>query len=282
MAHSLDGFRLKLNRANAHLETLKAEIEPWFQQHPYGIVGNYQAGPPEKYVFRFRVFDPPPAHWPLLIGEFAHQARSALDHLVWQLVLLNNKKPTTRNQFPILLDGADWKGRHGTGRLLGVDQRHVERIEALQPYHRRTNPADPASIFQAMTDPLSVLSCLNNEDKHRVLVPAIGSVRSLMFSKPKSRDIARDGPSWPENFGEGVFGPLVDGAPLLHFDVKATGPNPEVQVEITEGIHIAIDQRVELADGTSLTRTRIDLKDELEAIVDRLRDIFKVFVTEFG
>ena len=166
--------------------------------------------------------------------------------------------------------------------VLGVAQKHVERIEALQPYHRRTDPIDPITITQAMADPLAVLASLNNEDKHRVLVPAVGSMRSLMFSKPTSRDIARDGPSWPEDFGEARFGPLVDGAPFLHFDVRATGPNPEVQVEITEGVHIAIDQRVEFADGTSHVRMRIDLKDELESVLNRLHTIFRVFGAEFG
>jgi hypothetical protein len=80
--HPLADFRLKLNRATLHLETLKREIDAWFESHPYGITGKYDAGPPEKYILYFRFFERPPQDWGLLIGEFAHNAarRSTISH----------------------------------------------------------------------------------------------------------------------------------------------------------------------------------------------------------
>lgn len=278
MAHPLHGYRLKLNRASGHLEKLKAEIQPWLDQHPYGIVGKYEPGPPEQYVFRFRVFDPPPDHWSLLIGEFAHQARSALDHLVWALVGLNDNTPTIRNQFPILHQREDWKGRHGVSRLHGVADQHIAWIENLQPYNRTTEPNARFAARLAMDDPLSLLSSLNNEDKHRVLVPAFGAMRSIGFDVVETRDIA------PLNdIGNAVFERLEDGgAPLLQVPVVSTGPNPYVQMEINERIEVTVEQRIELPDGTRLSREVMNVTDALDDIVSRLRYVFQIFVPEFG
>jgi hypothetical protein len=89
--------------------------------------------------------------WGTIIGEIVHDLRSALDQLVWQLVILNDRTPTRDHSFPILarkpteglgvyarrqwIDGRG-KARHGS--LFGVSDNAVAVIDACQPYQGPT------------------------------------------------------------------------------------------------------------------------------------------------
>jgi hypothetical protein len=44
----------------------------------------------------------------IIVGDIAHNLRSSLDHLVWQLVLQNRRLPSRRNQFPIMVTSRAW------------------------------------------------------------------------------------------------------------------------------------------------------------------------------
>jgi hypothetical protein len=272
--HPLADFRLKLNRANGHLETLKGEIDAWFEKQPYGVTGKYEPGPPEKYVLYFRFFEPPHHEWGLLIGEFAHNARSALDYLAWQLVQANNHTPGRRTQFPITLSPWDWGGENGARRLRGASARHVTMVERFQPYNR-LDTSGSSYARQAFLSPLAVLNFLSNEDKHRVLVTTAAALRSIGWDIIGTRDV-----SPVEDTGYPFFGPLIDGSPLLEIPVTATGRNPEVEVEFTERAQIAVDYRVEVENNV-FWKTRIYLLEELDEISAEVRHIFQVFVREF-
>ena len=96
-----------------------------------------------------------------------HALRSALDHLVWQLVILEGGTPDWRTQFPIYDDAAkfDQAVRFPRGRR--VSPLHDIRpdgdiwalIEDAQPYRC----PDPRQHY------LSGLGKLSNIDKHRTL-----------------------------------------------------------------------------------------------------------------
>lgn len=275
MSHPLADFRLKLNRANSHLDSLKGEIDAWLKRHPYGVTGKYDPGPPEKYILYLRFFEPIPQEWGLLIGEFAHNARSALDYLAWQLVKANNKTPTRRTQFPIVFAPWDWCGRWGAQRLQGASERHISMVENFQPYGRPDAEGFHwTGTRRLMDEPLAVLTFLSNEDKHRVMVVAAAALQSLGWDILASRDLD------VLDYGEPYMGPLEDGSPLIEIPVIATGPNPEVEVELSETARITVNHRMEFPDGGWM-EGEIDLLDRMEAIADELRHIFQVFVREF-
>jgi hypothetical protein len=271
--HPLRDFRLKLNRANTHLETLKGQIDAWFDQHPYGVTGHYNPGPPEEYILYLRFFEPPPREWGILIGEFAHNARSALDYLAWQLVKANHRSPNRLTQFPMVFSPWDWPGKNGVGRLRGAAARHVAMVERLQPYNR-TDTDDWSYARRTFGHPLAVLNFLSNEDKHRVLIIGAAALASIGWDITATHDVR------VKDWGEAYMGPLVDQAPLITIPVEATGPNPEVEVEFTERARVTVNQRIELPDKT-WWQTRVDLLESLEAITVELRRIFQVFVREF-
>jgi hypothetical protein len=118
----------------------------------------------------------------LLAGEALYQLRSALDHLIHQLVILNGQaaKLTTsrRHQFPIF-DSAQGYGAKAARMIDGVSKDVADIIERAQPYKRTTRAP--------RRDPLWILQDLNNTDKHRLIpvsVLGIGEV-DIFDSKGK-------------------------------------------------------------------------------------------------
>ncbi len=79
----------------------------------------------DEQVWVFRGSTPNvPIEWFIRLGEILYNLRSALDHLVWQLVLANGKTPGRDNSFPIIKNEDDWQTQK-TGKrwmLKGVSQ----------------------------------------------------------------------------------------------------------------------------------------------------------------
>ena len=107
-------------------------------------------------ILRLPVIDLMPS---IIIGDFLHNTRSALDHLVWQLVIANGQIPSNSNMFPICNDSLSFAHQISRGRLNGIPLQAHARIEALQPYQRGKPLCD--------MHPLWILSELTNIDKHR-------------------------------------------------------------------------------------------------------------------
>ena len=70
-------------RAVEHLEELDREREIWIQRRPYALVEKSESKP-ESFYFEVLELTGPPARFGVLVGDYVHNLRSALDHLVWQ------------------------------------------------------------------------------------------------------------------------------------------------------------------------------------------------------
>jgi hypothetical protein len=124
----------------------------------------------------------------IILGDFMHNLRSALDYIVAALVRENPGALIRRQQFPIFDDHANY-ANGAPGMLSGVIHGR-DIIESLQPF-KRTPPHD---------DPLFILNHFSNADKHRLisgyyplleqlrggLTPADGMVKNEVYSSPQS------------------------------------------------------------------------------------------------
>jgi hypothetical protein len=156
--HPLVGCREKLKRAHKHIVDLNGEIKAFSNSSTHGIRRKPDA---HGYILVHNVGRVPPLI-SVLIGEVVYQLRSALDHLVWQLVIANEQTPSDKNEFPIFWKvptSADNKAAFNR-KIKGISSDALALVEALQPYHR---PAPKE-------DPLWVIHELNNIDKHRLLI----------------------------------------------------------------------------------------------------------------
>ena len=123
------------------------------------------------------IAEPSPLHLGVIVGDFMHNLRCVLDHLVWQLVVLNGQQPGDHNQFPIFDTPGAYKKKAGR-YLRGVAADHRALIETFQPYHLED---DAASHY------LAVLRDLSNIDKHRFVHPVVivgeGNAREVRFTE---------------------------------------------------------------------------------------------------
>lgn len=113
--HRLDGPRLKIRRAYHELDVLTGAELKFRNDADYQVVRAEFNPKTGEYAYRARVNIVPDLDWGVSIGEIAHNLRSALDGLVWQLALLKTKgkAPAGNTQFPIFLIGRTKRRRGG-------------------------------------------------------------------------------------------------------------------------------------------------------------------------
>jgi hypothetical protein len=168
MEHRLAGVVEKFNRSRAQLDELRGEIDAWFgaDPPPYSSVGGFDFVAYE-WVERFHVHREPPLRLGVILGDCLHNLRSALDHLAWQVTLLDGGTPDGDTQFPIVSKSEVQFEKTADRRIPGLNARHRAMVKSAQPFH------DGAG---ASSHPLSVLADLSNIDKHRVVHPAFSMV----------------------------------------------------------------------------------------------------------
>jgi hypothetical protein len=99
-AHPLDGCRLKLDRAEEHLQTLKSEILAYLERKPYRMTTGRSPDYTE-HSFYLEATELVPPRFSVLFGDVLQNARSALDHIAWQLASLEHVAPRrTTNWVP--------------------------------------------------------------------------------------------------------------------------------------------------------------------------------------
>jgi hypothetical protein len=127
------------------------------------------------------------------IGEIAHDLRCALDYIVWELSVKEQRtRPPavipfpsqwtdwTKLQFPVRENNGGWKTALKNGQLWAIDQNLVTDFEGLQPYSGGKN---------YHTSDLWILQQLWNSDKHRTVtvVANVMGVRNIDLSEFEQR-----------------------------------------------------------------------------------------------
>lgn len=168
---SLDGAYRRVHRALEHIESL-AQHEGGIARHmsPLRVLPDSETSellPDGGRQFTSQVIELPnlpPAdpNWSILVGEAVYNLRAALDYLVFALAHLDSGSPQKQTQFPICRKPEEFLGQ-ARRRLAGVNETHVQAIEALQPY----------ACEGPDSDWLARLADLSNPDKHRHLVVTI-------------------------------------------------------------------------------------------------------------
>ena len=146
---------LKLARAQAHLEALKAEVSAYWEREPCGLRPDLDCKG-GTYSLRIEIRESTPVGWSVIVGDFVHNLRSALDHMACQLARIENPAANIdRTQFPIFVK----EPTHGKALATwerytaGMGHRVIEEIRKMQPY----NAGDGAKA-----NALAILNALSN------------------------------------------------------------------------------------------------------------------------
>ena len=170
---TFEGISAKITRAASQSSSLKADMDKFCRGIRQSIVHEvYDEAEEQAWVFRGET-PSVPIDWSVTLGEILYNLRSALDHLIWQLVRANGQCPGRHNAFPIVKEDDGWeKQKKGQWALSGVSESAVEMIRRLQPYTGGVGlPFNVGAFWQ--------LHSLCNIDKHRHLVFAIASSDGL-------------------------------------------------------------------------------------------------------
>ncbi len=276
---TLHGIALKLLRARHHFNELR-EVCDKAIKHSTGEPFVEREG--EWEVVRVPIREFPP--WPSLVsGDYAHNLRSALDHLAWELVKVSGAKPGAWTSFPTYGDKDDFirnvkerKKSRGPGPLEGIERDGPiwALIESYQPYNNTKLPSWlPADMpdrdsWKPRLTHLGILNALNNVDKHRTIhgfsvFPARGHPinKSLSWNDEAVLVQQIDRESWE---------PLKDGAELARLRFR---PGIEPNVRVTGPAFFQAGFEAEFAKGKAITVLLSSL-DELQVGIRELIDSF--------
>lgn len=244
MAGSLEPVWHKVNRADQHRHDFARLVRDLIESDAYSITFEFDTDS-GWHEFRWKVNDPPPLHdFALVFGDFLSNLRSTLDYLVWQLVLLNGKRPTDRTMFPVVRKREAWRGVRGD-RLDGVSDLCARKIRQLQPYLRADRPE---------AHPLAVLDYVNNVNKHRVLPVSIVTLDSLRIEGLH----VPAGELQQESFTDR---PIRDGDLLFRFR------RPEDRLRLQFDSHSKPTLRVSFRNGIEAGWTNDDMFDYVVGII---------------
>jgi len=88
--------RAKYQCARTHAESFDAAAQEIFNRRPFDLVGAVED---DWFVSRWKQNGNYPDSEPLAVifGDMQYNLRASLDYIVWQLVLVNDKKPDAGN-----------------------------------------------------------------------------------------------------------------------------------------------------------------------------------------
>jgi len=154
--------RVKLDRAEKHLQDLDAEISAFIARNPYRLFCDEDSEPAIK-IYRIKVIEPIPSHWSAAIGDVIHNIRAALDclatSLVWRAGHTSNSAVEDA-YFPIRANAAGLGDRACSAFFKRIGADAEKFIRAIEPYKGGKGEL------------LWILSKLDILDKHRALIPA--------------------------------------------------------------------------------------------------------------
>ncbi len=154
------GARLKIKRANQHIDELVAVLDAFSQSDYYSL--SFEDYPDSRNCdVHFEFTKPIPDILPCIIGDTIHNSRSALDLAVWEIVALAGGTPDKYTRLPFTetrqkLEDTIQRGKIKTAGAIVADF----IVDTIKPY-------------RGGNDTLFALHDLDIVDKHRLLIPVL-------------------------------------------------------------------------------------------------------------
>src|SRR6266496_6459714 len=155
--HPLRDSWLKVERAGKHLNTLNKTVRAFesSKRQPYDVRRQFDSERSE-YIWYGVIRRYPSPNIPLILGDFIHNLRSALDHLAYASRSIYAPIDDEDTQFPIFDRSTQFDVKALSLRYIRTDIR--DHMQTFQPYHGLN---DRERRF------LRTLRDLSNLDKHR-------------------------------------------------------------------------------------------------------------------
>jgi hypothetical protein len=161
---SLMRLTQKIEWAKQHIVNLEAAWEAFFKSGGYVLAYNDDPDKRERSYYVAVAKDIPPSI-SLIAGDAIHNLRSSLDHIAHHLVVVGTQQPGPFGSvyFPIFETASKYKAGL-PGKVKGMRQDAIDAITAIEPY----GGGKGEILWQ--------LHCLNNIDKHQLLLTVYGAL----------------------------------------------------------------------------------------------------------
>lgn len=272
MVPTLDSCEGKLRRAKEHFALLRHVIAGLEKAGPHTFLVEHD---PQGscYVIKVLGLKESRPEWGYLLGDCLHNARSALDHLVFQLAILGKgNKPLTDDEarqpaFPVITAPKRYAdATREKLKLLREGDR--ARIKELQPF----NSLDPSiwgwmphsqPSLPVIPDALRLLDHFENVDKHRLVIPTWRTVKRYDGQAPElPKGIIRT---------EVVRDALEDGAEVARWFYEP-GLAPELPPDMDMERHYPIGVALE---DPPYFRDAVEILEDLIHAVGYVIEIFR-------
>lgn len=161
-APQLEGPRLKIKRANEHIQDARKRVVEFFETHPYEVFTDVDTVE-QRESLKIRLNASPPSEISIIVAEAVYHLRSSLDQLACVLAEANGAKDTSQTYFPFAGDESEFKKRGVQNKINMLHPEAISMLSDLKPY-------------RGGNDLLWALGRLANIDKHKKIIP-IGSGR---------------------------------------------------------------------------------------------------------
>jgi hypothetical protein len=258
----LELVRAKIGRAVKHIGDLEAAVLAFLYGHPYEISLDYndQTGQYEWSLVKAAEI---PTSIPIIAGDAIHNLRSVLDHLVWQLILTQGQKPRPGvTGFPITETLEEYRTPKIRRKIEGVGPIAEATIDALQPY-------------KGGNDALWRLHCLNNIDKHRLILSAASAMSHHHLLPSQKLEITEmfygsyPDASAPPDLSGVFIKPRAAAFPLEVGKKFFTLPRSEMEKDFTFKLNVAFNEPG-IVQGETIVETVKQLSGLVIQIVDTL------------
>ncbi len=197
---------------------------------------------------------------PLAVGDCVHNARSALDHLAFQLAILNGTGSSAASEisFPVYLTAGKFKKATEHKVAPFISGAALAEIEKYQPYAPGNAGKD---------DVLYVLTRLDNIDKHRLVLVTASKFMPVDFlvTVPNGAQFRHQ----ISHKQAGEWKDAKDGAEIIRFDLSEAITVPgKVRVKLGTVAAVLIEQTGLICDGYAVQNILNDCIQHVASIVD--------------
>ncbi|MEE9249817.1 MAG: hypothetical protein V3U93_01660 [Alphaproteobacteria bacterium] len=166
-SNPLAGPRAKIKRAEHHVKDLAESVQAFRERNPNFVVSEIDPQTSAQ-IFKANIGENIPLCWSTMIGDCAHNLRTALDYTVSAAVTINRAQPTRRTGFPIGGSFNEYES-DAIGKVKGASQKFARLVRRLNPY-------------KGGHEAFWYIHELDRIDKHQTIIPVwavLGTVKAI-------------------------------------------------------------------------------------------------------
>ena len=246
MQSRIHGIRLKIERAKKHIRDLDIAIQAFVLDKPYRLeVKPHPVAQIEHTTLYVAEVKPIPDEISLTVGDAIHNSRSALDHLMWQLVESGGGTPDRNTYFPICDSAQQYASAMGNREIQKITAEARNIIESVQP-----------CVTSDQT--LWLIHQLDILDKHRLLLTVVAAMDKWGV------DAAKGITMWFDGYR---YIPLVAGYEIANLPTSTY--ERQAHEDFKLGIDIAFGES-EIPEGELVLYTLNKMADFVDGLVSKL------------